>query len=69
MDIEVNGEYQLFYKFDSKPSDDESLIIIYPEEFEIDVTEHILEFISVSVPSSPTFMMKVNAMKNHAILE
>ena len=51
MDVEINGAYQLIYKFDTKPSDDESLIIIYPEEYEIDIQENILELITVSLPS------------------
>ena len=51
VDAEIEGEYQLIYKFDDKPSDDESLVIVYPEEFEIDVKENILELISVSLPS------------------
>ena len=51
MNIKINGEYQLIYKFDDKPSDDESLIIVYPEEYEIDVKENILELITVSLPS------------------
>lgn len=50
MDVEIKGDYQLIYKFDTKPSDDESLIIVYPEEYEIDVTENILELITVSLP-------------------
>lgn len=51
VDTEIEGEYQLVYKFDDKPSDDESLIIVYPEEFEIDVKDAILELIMVSLPS------------------
>lgn len=51
VDVEVEGEFQLVYKFDDKPSEDESLVIVYPEEYEIDIKESIHEFISVSVPS------------------
>lgn len=47
----VEGEFQLVYKYDDKPSEDESLVIVYPEDYEIDVRESILEFISVSIPS------------------
>ena len=54
MNIEVNGEYRLIYKFDTKESNDESLIIVYPEEYEIDVKENILELITVSLPSRST---------------
>ncbi len=49
--IPVNGTYQLIFKFDTEPSDDETLIIVYPEEFELDLREHILELITVSLPS------------------
>lgn len=51
VNVDVEGNYQLIYKFDDEPSDDESLIIVYPEEFEIDVKENILELISVSLPA------------------
>lgn len=51
VDSEIEGEFQLVYKFDDKPSEDESLVIVYPEEYEIDVKESILEFIAVSIPS------------------
>lgn len=51
VDSKVEGEFQLVYKFDDKPSEDESLVIIYPEEYQINVKESILEFISVSLPS------------------
>jgi DUF177 domain-containing protein len=50
MNADIEGEYQLVYKFDTVPSDDESLIIVYPEEFEINVAENILELITVSLP-------------------
>lgn len=49
--VNIHGEYQLIYKFDDEPSDDESLIVVYPEEFELDVKDNILELISVSLPS------------------
>ena len=50
MNVEINGEYKLVYKFGTESSDDESLIIIYPEEFELNVSENILELIMVSLP-------------------
>lgn len=49
--VPVKGSYQLIYKFDDHPSDDESLIVVYPEEFELDVRDSIHEFITVSMPS------------------
>jgi len=49
-DLDIEGEYQLIFKFDNKPSDDETLIIVYPEEFELDLRENLLELITVSLP-------------------
>jgi uncharacterized metal-binding protein YceD (DUF177 family) len=51
VEVEIEGEYQLIFKFDDKPSDDETLIIVYPEEFELDLQENFLELITVSIPS------------------
>lgn len=50
-DIKIKGDYRLIYKFDDQPSDDETLVTVYPEEFQIDVRENIYEFITVSLPS------------------
>lgn len=49
--VEIEGEYQLIFKFDDTPSDDEMLVVIFPEEFEIDMSEHILELTTVSLPA------------------
>lgn len=51
LSVDVSGTYKMIYKFDSEASNDETLIIIYPEEYELDISETILEFISVSMPS------------------
>lgn len=51
VDVDIEGEYRLIFKFDDKPTDDETLIIVYPEEFEIDIRENLLELITVSLPS------------------
>lgn len=50
-EVKIEGSYQLVFKFDNEPSDDESLVVLYPEEFEIDLTNHIFELITVSLPS------------------
>lgn len=50
-EVEIGGEYQLIFKFGDEPSDDESLVVLYPEDYEIDLTDHILELITVSLPS------------------
>jgi uncharacterized protein len=53
MDTEVEGELEIIYKFGHESYDDENLIVISPDSFEIDVTQPIYELISVSLPSRP----------------
>ena len=50
VETKVKGDYRLVYKFGTEPSDDESLIIVYPEEFEINIKDNVFELITVSLP-------------------
>lgn len=50
VETKVKGDYRIVYKFGTEPSDDESLVIIYPEEYQIDVSANIFELITVSLP-------------------
>lgn len=47
----IEGSYKIYYKFDNEPSDDETLIIVYPDEVEIDIGGQLLEFVTVSLPA------------------
>lgn len=49
-DVNIEGSYRLYYKFDNEPSDDETLVVIYPDEVEIDISDQLLEFVTVSLP-------------------
>lgn len=53
MEAEVEGELDLIYKFGFESIDDENLIVISPDSFEIDVKQPIYELITVSLPSRP----------------
>ena len=53
MDAEVEGELDLIYKFGLESIDDENLIVISPDSFEIDVRQPIYELITVSLPQRP----------------
>lgn len=53
MDAEVEGELNLIYKFGVESIDDENLIVISPDSFEIDVKQPIYELITVSLPLRP----------------
>ena len=50
IEVPIEGEFRLVYKFDNKESEDEALVIIYPEEYELHIKESLLEFMSVSLP-------------------
>lgn len=51
VEIPVKGDFQLIYKFGTESSDDETLIVLHPDEYEIDVRDSIYELITVSLPS------------------
>jgi len=47
----ISGDFQLIYKFDTEPTNDEMLVVVPPEANEIDVSGNILELINVSLPA------------------
>ncbi len=51
MEVPIEGEFRLVYKFATEPTEDETLVIVFPEEFEINIKHSILEFINVLVPA------------------
>jgi uncharacterized metal-binding protein YceD (DUF177 family) len=53
MDADVEGELEIIYKFGHESYDDENLIVISPDSFEIDVSQPIYELITVSLPLRP----------------
>lgn len=51
VEIPVEGDFHLIYKFGIESSDDETLVVLHPDEYEIDVRDSIYELIIVSLPS------------------
>ncbi|MFK7783954.1 MAG: DUF177 domain-containing protein [Crocinitomicaceae bacterium] len=51
IEVPIEGEFRLVYKFATEPTEDETLVIVFPEEFEINIKHSILEFINVLVPA------------------
>jgi uncharacterized protein len=49
--IEIEGSNKMVYKFGLEPAADESLTVLPPESFELDVTETMYEFITISLPT------------------
>lgn len=51
MDVPIEGSFRLIYKFGTEEEEDETIVTVYPEEFEIDVKHSLLEFMTVLLPS------------------
>lgn len=51
LELEINGTYHLIYKFGLEPSDDETLFVLHPDAYELDVSGQLYEFITLSLPS------------------
>ncbi len=50
IDVDIEGEYQIVYKFGGDPSENEGLIVLEEQAFELDVKMNIYELIAVSLP-------------------
>ncbi|MDR0802664.1 DUF177 domain-containing protein [Fluviicola sp.] len=51
MEVPVHGNYRIIYKFGTEISEDENLIILHPEAFELDVSAPIYELLIISLPT------------------
>ena len=51
MEVPVSGSFKLVYKFGTEESEDESLVVLHPEDYELDVSGAIYELITVSLPA------------------
>jgi uncharacterized metal-binding protein YceD (DUF177 family) len=51
LEVPVKGTYQLIFKFGHEREDDESLVVLHPDAYEIDLQDPIYEFITVSMPT------------------
>lgn len=50
LQLPVSGSYRVVYKFSTELSDDESLVILDPDAYELNVAPQIYEFMCVSLP-------------------
>lgn len=48
--VSVAGSFQLVFKLSTEGSDDEALIVLPPEAYELDIAPHVYELITVSLP-------------------
>jgi uncharacterized metal-binding protein YceD (DUF177 family) len=50
IEVEVDGEYQIVYKFGGDPSENEGLVVLEEQAFELDIEMNIYELIAVALP-------------------
>ncbi len=51
MDVPVKGDFQLIYKFGFEESEDENLIVIHPDAYEINVKDAVYELLTILLPT------------------
>jgi uncharacterized metal-binding protein YceD (DUF177 family) len=51
VEVPVKGSFRLIYKFGNEESDDETLIVLPPDAYELDISQNIYELITVSLPT------------------
>lgn len=51
LELEIIGEYRLIYKFGLEEAEDETLVVLHPDEYQINVKAPIYELIIISLPS------------------
>ena len=50
MDLDIYGSYRLIYKFGLEEEEDETLIVLHPDSYQIDVTMPIYELVASQIP-------------------
>lgn len=51
MEINIKGDYKLIYKFGLEEAEDETLVVIHPDAYQINVKDPIYELIIISLPN------------------
>ncbi len=51
MEVPAIGNYKLIYKFGYEESEDEMLLVLHPDAYEIDLNDTLYELITVSLPT------------------
>ena len=51
LELPIEGSYRIVYKFGNDVSDDENLIVLPEETYELDIAPQVYEFMCVSLPA------------------
>ena len=54
MNLDIQGEYRLIYKFGTEEEEDENLVVLHPDSYQIDVTFPFYELITSLLPLRAT---------------
>jgi uncharacterized protein len=47
---EVQGEYKLIYTFGNEETSSDTIIVLHPDSYQIDIEQQLYEFITISIP-------------------
>jgi uncharacterized protein len=51
MELPIKGEFRLIFKFEDEDSEDENLVSIGSDAYELETADHFYELITISLPS------------------
>lgn len=51
IEVPIKGSFKLIFTFGNEPSDDESLIVMHPDEYELDLRDQLYELLIISLPT------------------
>jgi uncharacterized metal-binding protein YceD (DUF177 family) len=51
IEVPIKGSFKLVFTFGNEPSDDESLIVMHPDDYELELKDHLYELLIVSLPT------------------
>lgn len=51
IEVPITGSFKLIFTFGNEPSEDESIIVMHPDDYELELKDHLYELLIVSLPT------------------
>ena len=51
IEVPIKGSFKLIFTFGNEPSEDESRIVMHPDDYELELKDHLYELLIVSLPT------------------
>lgn len=51
IEVPIKGSFKLIFTFGNEPSEDESIIVMHPDDYELELKDHLYELLIVSLPT------------------